>query len=202
MEAERNVKKRLTTPLPGIQKDKLKSDFLLTKENQIPLNAAHFQTVGIGQLYIQKECDLIEEEQPFRELNFLSRFGLKEQDLSCLSPCRAIRALLVCKRESNSQGILKGLFPVKYDSLQKPFLLPFTLSMRKLIFLTKIALRSSCNHFPLGSILGHYLREELEDKWVAQQPQAGGIKVILSVLDFGLLAQVKSQQNFLIRKSC
>lgn len=92
---------------------------------------------------------------------------------------------------------------MKYDSLQKPFLLPFTLSMKKLIFLTKIALRSSCSHFPLGSILGQYLLEELlEDKWAAHWPQAGEIKRILYVLDFGLLAQVKSQQNLSIRNSC
>lgn len=51
MEPEKKVKKRLTIPLPGSQKDKLKSDFLLTKENHIPLKAARFQTGDWPTLY-------------------------------------------------------------------------------------------------------------------------------------------------------
>ena len=37
--------------MPGNQKDKLKSDFLSTKENHIPLKAAHFQTGDWPTLY-------------------------------------------------------------------------------------------------------------------------------------------------------
>lgn len=143
---------RLTTPSPE-KKGQLTSDFPPTTESHLPLKAARFQPGDRPAFYPEgKLC--CRRGIPFRAWSSLSRFGLNKPGLARPSWSRAIRALLVCKRKPNAQGTLKGLFLGKYDSLKKAFLLPSTLSMRKLIFLTTITLRSSCSHFPLGSILG------------------------------------------------
>lgn len=82
---------------------------------------------------------------------------------------------------------------MKYDSMPKLFLLLFTFSIRKLIFLTKNCINSSYSHFPSGHVVGDFLRGQLpEDKWFPWNPPAHRRKkallYLLSCGHFGDLA--------------
>lgn len=108
------MRKQADQPSARSRKDQLGRDLPSSTENHFPPRAARFRPV-IRQLSTQEESSAVEEEPPFGELNL------------CLAPPEAgvVKALLVGKRKSNSQGMLKGLFLVKYDSLKRLFFFHF-----------------------------------------------------------------------------
>lgn len=139
--AQRKRWQNIDLPSQGQEGQVVKS-LALTTENHIPLNQLMLRMVT-SLFCIQRGSNFMEKERAFRELNFLSWLGSKAQSTSCPPQGEQLKFLLSKRGKSNSKGIFKGLFLVNYDSLQTTFLLPFTLSMRKLIFLTKIALAAA-----------------------------------------------------------
>lgn len=139
--AQRKRRQNIDLLPQGARRSSCKESFFDYRKSH-PLKQLVFRMVT-SLFCIQRESNCVEKERASRELNFLSWLGSKTQSTSWSPQGEQLKLSLSREGKSSSKGVLRGLFLVKYDSLPKLFLLLFTFSMKKLIFLTKIVLTAA-----------------------------------------------------------